>query len=166
MSIIFQNRMGKKKTLNHYEGENFPVTIMPNFGFVPCPCGPQGDPDAPTGFIHGHRRLNWVINLTDIDPADMGVILDFMYEPLDDEGGWRSFAESMIFHHYQGFQNYEYQLDNINYNYSVQANVFKSSDVFQNAILGRITSTEAMATLAQQAQALLDQNMNDPSLKK
>lgn len=145
---------------HHYSSANYPVSFMTDLGFIQCPYGPNGSPDLVTGFIQAHRRLNWITNANSKGVEEIGIVLDFMFSPLDDAGGWKSYAEGQIFHHQQGYDNYARQLENINYNYSIQAPIIKTTGAFSEVITGRKTAKEALESLSMNIQAALDENMN------
>jgi len=149
------------KATHHYSSDDYFVSYMPNFGFIQLPYGPSGSPELASGFVHAHRRLNWIINANFKEPEEIGIVMNFMYSPIDDAGGWKTYAESQIFHHYQGYENYAYQLENINYNYSVQAPVIKTTTAFSDIIMGGKSSSEALESLSMNIQAALDSAINN-----
>ena len=131
------------------------------YGLVGYPYGPNGSPEDTSAFVHKGRRLNWVIAYSGNAIEDIGLVLDFMFEPLDDSGGWKTWVGDSIFYHEQDLENYIYFLDNANYNYSIELNdvINKVQDTIVKAIQGKSTATQVLSEVRDQIQADIDEHI-------
>lgn len=131
------------------------------YGLIGYPYGPNGSPEDTSAFVHKGRRLNWVLKYSENDIDDIGLVIDFMFEPFDESGGWKEFVGQNIFYHEQDLENYIYFLDNANYNYSVELMdvINKVQDSLVKAIKGNSTATQAFSEIRDQVQTAIDENI-------
>ncbi len=87
------------------------------YGLIRFPHGPNGDENSISGYVHHHRRLNWVLKSSGKDIEDIGVVIDFMFEPLEGSGGWQEELRKQIFYTEEDNAEYNYIIDNLNFNY-------------------------------------------------
>ncbi|MBQ2720360.1 MAG: hypothetical protein IJF23_02380 [Clostridia bacterium] len=131
------------------------------YGLIGYPYGPNGSPEDTSAFVHKGRRLNWVLAYSENSMEDLGLVLDFMFEPLDDSGGWKDWVGQSIFYHDKDLENYLYFLENANYNYSVELNavINKVQDTLVKAIQGKSTPTQVFSEIREQVQSEIDKNI-------
>ena len=131
------------------------------YGLIGYPYGPNGSSEDTSAFVHKGRRLNWVLSYSTNDIEDIGLVMDFIFEPLDDSSGWKDWVSQNIFYHSKDLENYIYFLDNANYNYSVELMdvINKIQDSIVKAIKGNTTATQAMSEIRDQVQSEIDKNI-------
>ena len=119
------------------------------YGVVNYPYGPDGDENCVSGFVHKGRRLNWVVAYSGSELSDIGIFLDHLFEPIDEEGGWKSSLSYSVFHDKRDFENYLKILENVNYNHDLSLGAaysnLESSCVF--AAQGKRTGAEAFESV-------------------
>lgn len=119
------------------------------YGFMCYPVGPSGNEKSISGYVHQTRRMNWVINYSGNDLGDIGIILDRLFDPIDDNGGWQTSLERRVFYDQRDFDNYKYMLDNINFKHDVQLGSAsgKMDDAFTRVVNGSMTAAEAFESI-------------------
>lgn len=123
--------------------------LMEDYGVLPFPDGPS----APEGNISSYisyDRLLYPLSASKNDPQNIGIVLNYLFEPLDDKGGWKTMSKRQIFHHDEDFNNFVTMVENCGYNYLVlleklYSNNFKNT---ANKILkGNETAAAGMASI-------------------
>ena len=87
------------------------------YGIIRFPHGPNGDENRVSCYVHHHRRLNWVLKSSGKDIEDIGVVINFMFEPLDDSEGWQGALKRQIFYTEDDNEEYNYIIDHLNFSY-------------------------------------------------
>ena len=87
------------------------------YGLIRFPHGPNGDENSVSGYVHHHRRLNWVLKSSGKDIEDIGVVIDFMFEPLDGSEGWQEELRKQIFYTDDDNNEYNYIIEHLNFSY-------------------------------------------------
>ena len=96
------------------------------FGYMPFPTGPNGDSETDVGgYMYRNGLLLYVTNLADIEVDNIGAVIDFIFEPLDDSPAeaWKEYLDSTIFsetNHEKCLNNFVNVIDRIEYDYSAQ----------------------------------------------
>jgi len=147
---------------HHYEGYDYPTDHLENLGMVTFPYGPAANSSTVSAFVFAGRRLNYVVSASPNEIDDIGIVMDFLFEPLDDSGGWKSYSSSVIFHHSDDYDNFCYMLENVNYDYSFEIPSMISSlpSKMTAVLLGKSSASEVLKSIEDIAQAELDENMN------
>jgi ABC-type glycerol-3-phosphate transport system substrate-binding protein len=101
--------------------EYLPSFLMDEYGFINFPNGPSASENNCSSFI-GNERLLWCIEPGDNETDDKGMIMNYVFSPLDDseKEGWKKLAQSQTFHHEQDFNNFIFMIENSSYNYDTQ----------------------------------------------
>ena len=151
-------------TLRAESAKYLPSYTMDDYGFISFPTGPKAPSDKTvSAFVHVNRHMNWVLNGSDNEPDDVGRVMDYIFEPLDNTGGWKKMAKEQIFLYNQGYDNFVYMLENIKYNYS--AELLSQESSFEAAVLtvfnGTRTPSAAMEAIATAINTSLDNEIND-----
>jgi hypothetical protein len=145
------------------ESTNIPTLYMDDFGFLPFPYGPSGNKDTVSAYVHTGRRLNWVVGPTDNDKDDLGLLINYIFSPLDDSEpqAWKKLAQEQFFHHIEGYNNFIYMIENCNYDYSAQLWDVSTllNDVYTAMINGQPLSTAA-DKVKEAVQLEIDEVMN------
>jgi len=116
------------------------------YGVVNYPYGPNGDENCVSGYVHKGRRLNWVNAYSGNELSDIGIFLDRLFEPIDEEGGWKSSLSYSVFHDKRDYDAYLKILENVNYNHDLSMGVdaySKLEEAFVRAAKGTRTGAEA-----------------------
>lgn len=140
---------------NDESNNNFAPAALSDYGFIQFPTGPQGDETDTGAFVYYSRRLNYLSGISDIEPDNVGKIVDYIFEPLDDslEEGWKDLTQRLIFtenNNQQCFDNFIYMLENMGYDYSVQMGetAYDNLDTaLEQIIQGKKTASEALSTV-------------------
>ena len=133
------------------------------YGFINYPQGPNGDENCVSAYVHKVRRLNWVIKYSGNELSDIGIFLDRMFEPIDDEGGWRTSLERYVFFDHRDFDNYSFMLEHINYRHDLDLGENASSkmdDAFTNVITHSRSATEAFNSIRTVVNEAIAANVN------
>ena len=133
------------------------------YGFINYPQGPNGDENCVSAYVHKVRRLNWVIKYSGNELSDIGIFLDRMFEPIDDEGGWRTSLERYVFFDQRDFDNYSFMLEHINYRHDLDLGENASSkmdDAFTNVITHSRSATEAFNSIRTVVNEAIAANVN------
>ena len=152
-------------TLHAETEQDEPSYNLNDYGMLEFPKGPNATEDSCSAYVLHGRRLLWVASMSENDPEEIGVVIDRMFEPLEgdskDVPAWKEYAERMIFHHPEGFDNFERMIDNIKYDYSVELNKSFSqlTNAFADAISGKMTGAQAISQVADLMQQTLDEYM-------
>ncbi len=133
------------------------------YGFINYPQGPNGDENCVSAYVHKVRRLNWVIKYSGNELSDIGIFLDRMFDPIDDEGGWRTSLERYLFHDERDFKNYSFMLEHINYRHDLDLGENASSkmdDAFSLAITRGRSPAEAFNSIRSVVEAAIAKDVN------
>ncbi len=126
------------------------------FGYMPFPTGPKGDPDTDLGgYTYRRLMLCYVTSLADIEADNIGAVVDYMFEPLDDtnEVAWKDYLETTIFSERdfdKCLNNFVSIFENVQYDYSVYIpeSAYDSLDNTLNAIIdGTKSAAEGIASV-------------------
>ena len=140
---------------NDASNYKFATSALSDYGFIQFPTGPQGDETDVGGFVYSSRRLNYISAISDIEPENIGQIIDYIFEPLDDsvEEGWKDLAQRLIFtenNNQTCFDNFLYILENMEYDYSAQMGESPSDrlkDALKTIVIGNKSASEAIANI-------------------
>lgn len=135
------------------------------YGFIPFPTGPNGDPEKDMGsYIYRNCLLLYVTSMADIEADNIGSIIDFIFEPLEDspEMAWKEYLDMSIFSekdHEKSTECFVKAIDNISYDHSAQMS--DSSYEYIDRILDQIVSgeksiSEALASVESTVMAEFD----------
>lgn len=119
------------------------------YGLVGFPYGPNGNEHSVSGYVHHGRRLNWVLNSSGKELSEIGLVMDYVFSPLDDSEGWYGYFRDQIFYTPEDHENYVYMLENVNFNYG---NLYleKGYDTWNagiaSAVVGRKSVSEAFSS--------------------
>ncbi|MBQ2720845.1 MAG: hypothetical protein IJF23_04840, partial [Clostridia bacterium] len=132
------------------------------YGLVNYPVGPNGDENCVSAFVHKTRRLNWVIGYSGNDLGDIGIFLDRLFEPIDDQGGWKGSLGYSVFHDTRDFDNYNKMLENVNYVYDLPLltayDNMKTS--FGYVVDGKRSAGEAFDSIRSSMENAIKENVN------
>ena len=119
------------------------------YGLVNYPYGPNGNENCVSAFVHKTRRLNWVNAYSGNELSDIGIFVDRLFEPIDDEGGWKASLGYSLFHDKRDFENYNKMLENVNYVYDLPlGSVYDDMKTsFSYVISGRRAAGEAFNSI-------------------
>ena len=156
--------VGESYYSTHYNENN---SYLPGsnivYGFINYPYGPHGDPTCVSAFVHRVRRMNWIIGFSGNSIDDIGMIIDRLFEPIDDTEGWKGSLERNIFFDTRDFENYKYMVENINYRHDSDLGEKASSlmdDAFTKAISGSKSAAEAFDSVRNAVNEAISQNVN------
>lgn len=133
------------------------------YGFINYPHGPSGDENCVSAFVHKGRRMNWVIKYSGNELSDIGIFLDRMFEPIDDEGGWRTSLERYVFYDQRDFDNYSFMLEHINFRHDLDLGenaTSKMDDAFSKAITNSRSCSEAFNSIRTVINEAISANVN------
>lgn len=140
---------------NDAGNDTFCPAALNDYGFIPFPTGPQGDATDVGCYVYKLRRLNYISEISDIEPENIGVLINYIFEPLDDSlsEGWKDLAQRLIFtenNNQKCVDNFIYILENMGYDYSVQmtSSAYDSlNSAFSSIVNGTKSPTEALTNL-------------------
>ena len=130
-------------------GEGYMGTILEEYGLMPFPDGPSAPEGNYSSYI-SYDRLLYPLSVSNNNPEDIGKVLNYLFEPLDDKGGWKTMSERQIFHHKEDYNNFVSMVENCGYNYQVLLGDMYSKDfksTINKVITGKETSAAAMTSL-------------------
>ena len=133
------------------------------YGFINYPYGPHGDENCVSSYVHRVRRLNWIIGFSGNSIDDIGMIIDRLFEPIDDTEGWKGSLERNIFFDSRDFDNYKFMVENINYRHDADLGEKASSlmdDAFTKAISGSRSPGEAFDSIRTAVNEAIAENVN------
>ena len=127
------------------DAESIPYT-MQDFGLIPFPKGPNND--GKTGAYVAYDRLLYIVKMTNNDIDSIGKVIDFLFEPLDNSGGWKNRARQIL-HHDDDIDFYIDAIEHPSYNYQILLgdNYEKFRTAASNALSGKETSASAMQSV-------------------
>lgn len=154
-----------------YEGTHFNeastyiCNVLEDYGYMPFPYGPEGNPGTVSAFVHQHRRLNWILMSSPNDEDTIGEVMNILFDGLDEnmtEPGWKYFAYHTIFLHDQDADNYCYMLDNIKFNFSIQMGSAYGSltSALLNAVNGRQSPAEVFQECSEKVITAIQERSN------
>ena len=144
----------------HASGHEYlPSFLMKEYGFINFPNGPLADENNVSSYI-GNERLIWCIGPGENEPDDKGMIMNYVFSPVDgsEKEGWKALAKSQIFHHPQDFNNFLYMIANSSYNYDTQLGpdiATKLGIAYTKIINNQATPAAAMESVADAVNAQL-----------
>ena len=138
--------------------EYLPSFLMNEYGFINFPNGPSADENNCSSFI-GNERLLWCIEPGENDPNDKGMIMNYVFSPLEnsEKEGWKKLSDQ-IFHHPQDFNNFLFMISNSSYNYDTQlgtAIITKMNSAYGKILNNQGTPAAAMESVADAVNAQL-----------
>jgi len=149
---------------DEWMNNKYPAFNMKDYGIMPFPSGPKATSNTVSAFVHMGRRLIWQSSHAENDKADVALVMNVLFEPLDGslKSSWKTYADKQVIHHKEGFANFEYMAENCNYDYSVQLN--KVNTKLNNALIaiynGSKTPTAGIEALVDAIQQEIDIEMN------
>ncbi|MDF2686630.1 MAG: extracellular solute-binding protein family 1 [Clostridia bacterium] len=119
--------------------EYLPSFLMNEYGFINFPNGPAASENNCASYI-GNERLLWCIEPGDNETDDKGMIMNYVFSPLDDseKEGWKKLSD-VTFHHTQDYKNFLNMVENSSYNYDTQLGTDIATRL--NTALGQILTT-------------------------
>ncbi len=149
---------------NDANNVKFAPAALTDYGFAPFPTGPRGDETTTGAYVLYSRRLNYISEISDIEAENIGKIIDYIFEPLDDslEEGWKDLAQRLIFtenNNQQCFDNFIYMLENMGYDYSVQMGETTCDNLdsaLEQIIQNKKSASEALSTVEPMVMASFD----------
>jgi len=132
------------------------------YGMIRFPHGPNGDENSVSSYVHHGRRLNWVLNASGHAVEDIGLVMEFVFAPLDGSDGWSGLLKEQILYSKEDHDQYSYMLENINFNYG---NMFleKGFDTWKSnissAVMGRKSISEVFSSTRSAIQEAIDKNV-------
>ena len=155
---------GESYYATHYNENN---SYLPGsniiYGFMNYPYGPHGDKNCVSAYVHRVRRMNWIIGFSGNSIDDIGMIIDRLFEPIDENNGWKGSLERNIFFDSRDFDNYKFMVENINYRHDADIGENASSvmdDSFTKAIFGSKSPTEAFDSIRTVVNEAIEKNVN------
>ncbi|MBQ4627636.1 MAG: carbohydrate ABC transporter substrate-binding protein [Clostridia bacterium] len=166
--VMIKNQMAAILTIESYFGTHFHDGYNENYlpfqdyayGFTTFPYGPNGDETCVSGFVHTGRRLHFVVDYSQNDKDDIGILLNELFEPIDEDGGWRGSLERQVFYDKRDYDMYRYMLENVNYDHSFTLGSAYSSlrNVFSSAVTGKKTPVEAFQSVRDAVDTEINKN--------
>ncbi|MBQ1862076.1 MAG: carbohydrate ABC transporter substrate-binding protein [Clostridia bacterium] len=129
------------------------------YGMIRFPYGPNGDENCVSGYVHHGRRLNWILNCTDKDISDIGLVLNFVFAPLDGSIGWEGLLKSQIFYSSDDLDEYSYMLENINFNYDGMF-LEKGYDTWTGNVNSAVTGRKSVSEVFDSASTAIQEAIN------
>lgn len=130
------------------------------YGLISFPHGPHGDANSVSGYVHHHRRLNWILNQSANSPDEIGLVLDFVFEPLDDSNGWRDFLKDQIFYTTEDHENYVYMLENVNFSYGT-IYLDKGFSTFTSGLNSAVAGRKSVSEVFSSAKTAIDEAIRE-----
>ncbi|MBQ2882054.1 MAG: hypothetical protein IJE40_07265 [Clostridia bacterium] len=148
---------------NDEHNKNFAPSALNDYGFITFPVGPEGTDSDVGSYVYASRRLNYISQISDIEPDNIGTIIDYIFEPIDGKDvAWQDLAKDMIFTETNNdycLENFIYILENMEYDYSVQMGesvLTQLEDALENIVTGRRSIAEALGTVESAVMAEID----------
>ena len=132
------------------------------YGLIRFPHGPNGDENSVSAYVHHHRRLNWVLKSSGKDIEDIGLVIDFMFEPLDDSEGWQGELRKQIFYTDEDNAEYNYLIENLNFSYGsiyLEKGYDSWSAGINSAVTGRKSISEAFESSRNAIKEAINKNV-------
>ena len=132
------------------------------YGMIRFPHGPNGDENSVSGYVHHGRRLNWILRYTDKEVEDIGLVMNFVFAPLDGSDGWSGLLKNQIFYSAEDLDEYSYMLENVNFNYDgmfLEKGYDSWTGNITSAITGRKSPSEAFESSRTAIQEAIDKNV-------
>ncbi|MDF2685429.1 MAG: transporter substrate-binding protein, partial [Clostridia bacterium] len=106
----------------------YPAANMKDYSFINMPIGPNGTKGEASAFVHTGRRLWWMPTAGENDKDDWGMVMDAMFEPLEDSDheAWKTMSKQFMFLYPEGYDNFVNCADNAKYDFSVQLEAVNS----------------------------------------
>lgn len=94
---------------------------LEDYGVVPFPWGPSAEYGQASSLIHSNRRFICANALSANDMDEVGIIIDFLFEPLDGdpEEAWQKNLYYTLIHQ-QDVDNYIWMCKNVRYTYDFE----------------------------------------------
>ncbi len=150
----------------HYNEKSSSSNYLPAqdyaYGMIRFPYGPNGDANCVSGYVHHGRRLNWILNCTDKDVADIGLVLNYVFAPLDGSTGWEGLLKNQIFYFQEDLDEYSYMLENINFSYGslfLEKGYTTWAGNVVAAVTGRKTASEVFDSANTAIQEAINKNV-------
>ncbi|MDF2686997.1 MAG: transporter substrate-binding protein, partial [Clostridia bacterium] len=152
-------------TVNADGQPDLPSMLLDDYGFMPFPHGPNGSDETVSAYVHIGRRLNFVVGVSDNDPEDIGTVINYVFEPLEDSEpeAWKKLAKNSVFHHTEGYDNFVYMTENANYDYSAELFDVRSqiSTALNKATSASGSAVSAIDAIKELVQVEIDEAMNN-----
>ncbi|MDF2685762.1 MAG: extracellular solute-binding protein family 1 [Clostridia bacterium] len=129
-------------------GKDLIPNVMEDYGMLPFPSGPAAPEGNCSAFISYERRL-YVLRSGQNEPDDVGTVMNYLFSPLDDKGGWKNTLEDQIVHHPEDFKNFIYMVENCQFNYMSQLDTAynKIADNLKKVLTGGMTAAQSMESI-------------------
>lgn len=148
---------------NDVSNSFFAPTALNDYGFIQFPTGPKGTIENIGSYVSSSGRLNYISDVSDIEPENIGTIVDYIFEPIDGiEEGWKDLTQNLIFtanNNETCMDNFVYMLENIGYDFSVQmgdAVLSELDEALDVIITGAKSVSEALGTIESVVMAEID----------
>ena len=144
----------------HYYEKSSSQNYLPaqdyEYGLIGFPYGPNGDANSVSGYVHHGRRLNWVLNSSGKEFSEIGLVMDYVFSPLDDSEGWYGYFRDQIFYTEEDHESYVYMLENVNFNYG---NLYleKGYDTWTAGLSSAVTGNKSVSEVFSSAKTAIDE---------
>ena len=143
----------KSSSQNYLPAQNYA------YGLIRFPHGPNGDENSVSGYVHHGRRLNWVLNSSGKDIEDIGLVIDFLFEPLDNSEGWKGALKKQVFYSEEDNEEYCYIIDNLNFSYG-SIYLGKGLDSWRTDIIAAVTGRKAASEPFESSRSAIQDAIN------
>jgi ABC-type glycerol-3-phosphate transport system substrate-binding protein len=141
-----------------------PTLHMNDWGFITFPNGPKAESDNVSSFVYMDDRLNWIVGPSYNDKNDLGLLVDYIFEPLDgtEKQAWKEFAHSQFFHSDETYENFINMIEKCQYDYSTELFDVKAKieTALNNAYLGSNGLPDQSAKIKDLVQVEIDKYLN------
>ena len=90
----------------------------------------------------------------------MGLVLDIVFEPLDDSNGWRDFLKNQIFYTTEDHENYVYMLENVNFSYGT-IYLDKGFSTFTSGLNSAVAGRKSVSEVFSSAKTAIDEAIRE-----
>ncbi len=177
LSNLYQKKLCKDKEVDNFVNEEGPYYFtrsyeatsieegaigyqMDDYGMIRFPKGP--DNKGETGTYVAYDRLLYIVKMTKNDIESIGKIIDYMFEPLDNSGGWKERAR-YIFHHDQDIDFYIDAIEKPSYNYQIQLG--DNYDSFRTAVMSILSGRETAVSAMQSIESAINEYVAEQDVK-
>ncbi len=169
LASLYQQKLCKDREVDNFINEEGPFYFtrsfeatsieegaigyeMEDYGMIPFPKGPNNN--GQTGTYVAYDRLLYIVKMTKNDVESIGKIIDFMFEPLNNSGGWKERSRYM-FHHDEDVDFYIDAIERPSYNYQIQLG--DNYDNFRNSIMNVLSGKETAASAMQSIESAINE---------
>lgn len=142
----------------------YPAANMTDYTYINMPTGPNAGTDQIASFTHSHRRLFWMTEDAELDHEITGMIVNDIFEPLDDleSEAWKAMSKRFMFFYEAGYEEYIKSVEQCSYDYTTQlgdvADTLK--DALEQIIVKGKSAVETIQSITPAVTAKLDEELN------